>query len=71
MTKCPKCCNDAEYICDNDCGTYVCEDCEIEWYIDNTTTIILGHSPDCGISEEEVEMNIHSSIIYYCSSSDE
>jgi len=56
MTDCPKCCNAAAHIiiCDNDCGTFECPDCETEWHLDVTDgAALLGHHPECGNSPDQ------------------
>jgi hypothetical protein len=38
-------------ICDNDCGTYICMECDSSFYFiiqHNKQIIIIGHSPYCG-----------------------
>jgi hypothetical protein len=58
MSDCPKCCNAAEFIevCDNDCGTVSCPDCDTEWHLDPTdNSVLLGHHPDCGGASSDEE----------------
>jgi hypothetical protein len=43
---CKNCIN-ADLICDNDCGTIMCDTCEKEWYYENNIKK-LGHNPKCG-----------------------
>lgn len=39
--------------CDNDCGTFVCMDCDVCWYVIDGD-IYLGHVDDCG-AEDNME----------------
>ena len=45
--KCIKCLKDNLIICDNDCGTYYCLDCHINYYIINND-VFIGHNNKCG-----------------------
>jgi hypothetical protein len=43
--------SDGSEICDNDCGTVICETCENEFYIIvilGLRFLMRGHSPHCG-----------------------
>ncbi len=49
--ECPKCKNTYLLICDNDCNTYKCLTCYIEFYMKtHTNDSIHGHNPSCGLS---------------------
>ena len=53
---CPLCGTQPDCVCDNSCGTYICESCDIEFYGDiNTNQIVIGHSGNCGIYIDNVE----------------
>lgn len=39
----------SQIICDNDCGTFLCEHCSNEYHFDNNNKkLIQGHNPKCG-----------------------
>jgi len=52
--KCPKCLKPQEAfaICDDDCGTLICLDCNTAFYYSydfyDNKIIILGHDANCG-----------------------
>lgn len=47
---CPFCDNIGNSIlCDNDCKTLICSQCNKEYYIDSEGNIIEAHDPQCGI----------------------
>ena len=52
MSNCPKCKqaprNGEPMICDNDCGTILCEFCKREFFVDEIGKIRLGHAAWCG-----------------------
>ncbi len=53
---CPQCCNDANQIvlvCDNDCHSMECPDCNYEWYITEEGECGEGHNPICGDDSED------------------
>jgi hypothetical protein len=45
MEICPKCDTKRKdiIVCDNDCGTVICEHCDTEYYDKN----VIGHNPTC------------------------
>jgi endogenous inhibitor of DNA gyrase (YacG/DUF329 family) len=46
---CPKCGQVTELECDNSCGTFHCEQCELDFFQDyETGKIVIGHVDDCG-----------------------
>lgn len=57
IVKCPSCSyeidfeNDEIRICDNDCKTIICNNCNKDFYIDINNVVILGHSSNCGNDE--------------------
>jgi hypothetical protein len=52
MSNCPKCKqsprNGEPMVCDNDCGTILCEFCKREYFVDEIGKIRLGHAAWCG-----------------------
>jgi len=50
---CPHCGyhNDTIIICDNDCGTFICVHCDLEYYLSNDNVSIKGHNPKCNNSD--------------------
>lgn len=50
---CPVCKKSLDTTCDNDCGTWYCDDCLNEYYRYNRsskgTTYVIGHHPTCGM----------------------
>jgi len=57
---CPRCLTVSEVRCDNDCGTYYCDVCNIDFHEtarrgDITTfdiVITVGHNPCCGNDDD-------------------
>ena len=54
---CKKCAS-ASTVCDNDCGTIMCEFCGMQWYFGNTGDKAYGHHPDCGGSDSDDEERV-------------
>ena len=55
---CPKCKIEisGEIICDNDCQTIICQQCNSEFHsviMSGRTLILLGHNPLCGIDDDD------------------
>jgi len=52
MSNCPKCKqsprNGEPMICDNNCGTILCEFCKREYFVDEIGKTRLGHAEWCG-----------------------
>lgn len=54
---CPVCHQLPLCVCDNDCGSYNCATCALEFYVNKEGVIELGHAPHCGLDlvEDRVE----------------
>jgi len=56
---CPTCNKETSgsTICDNDCGTEICNNCTDSYYSDKKGNYIKGHNPLCGCSSDEETTN--------------
>lgn len=44
---CPECFDPDGEECDNGCGTYSCDVCGLEWYLDQQENPVPEHNPAC------------------------
>ena len=74
MTQCPKCKqsarNNQSMVCDNDCGTVLCEFCSREYFTDENGKHRIGHAPWCGDSDSEFQSDESTSESYQSESGD-
>lgn len=55
---CPSCKKISIVICDNDCHTYFCDNCNSYFYQDISGNWIVGHNPNCGVfSSDDEDIN--------------
>ena len=54
--KCLKCGKEISLlvICDNDCGTIICDKCYANHYVDSKGILVKGHHPKCGVVDYKI-----------------